>query len=343
MATGQVRDKIACPFCCLHFEQYSQPGCGGGGKCAAALSGAQSPRLPNTVRIIGLIVQADLNGRTGNATTFDPVRRRYGVILKQARTTVWVRPNNLAQVPIEEAFAGAASFAGPAAECVHGGPDPSKFPAMMQVVGELEGKTAHARNRVNMQARASGQLYADHAAVQTDVDRAQLDAITSYLSRPDVARAVTPETYKILFSCGVDAVIDSDFASGRSYVQQGAIVREVVRLGKATFMSEYKKGADLSGGQLIEMHRTRRTIATDRGLVLFLVKETDCACLAVQADAVAVAATPSTRMCSWCNVERLKADTRTCSACRTCSYCNTNCQQLHWRNGHKAVCKAVAK
>lgn len=53
----------------------------------------------------------------------------------------------------------------------------------------------------------------------------------------------------------------------------------------------------------------------------------------------------STEACHGCDKGRCNSDAvfKRCTGCRTALYCSTECQLVHWRNGHKQACKKLKK
>ena len=47
--------------------------------------------------------------------------------------------------------------------------------------------------------------------------------------------------------------------------------------------------------------------------------------------------------CASCQKDLSENEKKTCSGCHTITYCSTECQHLHWKQGHKRECSALAK
>merc|ERR1712217_505918 len=216
---------------------------------------------------------------------------------------------------------------GPASKCGHGGPEPSRtgefLPAMMGVIGSYLDMT----NRMILENR------------QAQGADAELDLFFRYWSRPEMAATISRHSYKVCFSCAVDATIDANFAMARCFLRAGFFVRMWARCGGASMMSTFtSKNITLTSPDVQQYRSCMNETKTDQGVVLFLAREIPCSCL----DALAAQREkePKTRKCCayGCEVQKPKREMMLCSGCHVASYCSRECQNENW-NDHKQFCK----
>jgi len=172
--------------------------------------------------------------------------------------------------------------------------------------------------------------------------QAELDIFFQYWSRPEMAATITHDSYKVAFSCAVDATLDSNFAMARCFLRTGFCLRMWAKHGGAVMLSAMRAhDPDTAAGQAVEflmrcMHQTK----TDRGTVLYLAGEIPCNCLSAMS--AKFEAEPSTRKCGACEVQKTSQQMMKCSGCHVVAYCSRECQLADWK-AHKPVCNKACK
>ena len=319
--------------------------------------------LGASVTLIGLKAKPELNGAHGIVVA-DRGDGRWAVKLESALQTLSISGKNLVQeLPpagpslaqsaqqavdnlnecprVQEKNAHLPSYAGPAKDCRHGGPPPSDpsvgllIPAMIGYMQEAT--TAH--NRAVNSARETG-VSMLNAAVQ-----AEMNTLFRYWSRPEMASIARPNSFKVAFSCAVDATLDSDFNVARQFVRVGAFLRDFARHGGAQMFTDWTSAAAPSDEVMARynesqecLHQTR----TDRGLKIYLAKQLCGTCTCIAHDAIdAIESTPKTGKCQACQKQLPASQLKTCNRCGCVEYCGRECQKADWK-AHKKTCNAVA-
>jgi hypothetical protein len=221
-----------------------------GAACLQRMLGAK-------VTLTGLKAKPELNGAHGTVVA-DRGDGRWAVELEHSLQTLSISGKNLVRdlPPVGPSFAQSTqkavdsihdwpnmqekgahlpSFSGPAKDCRHGGPPPSDpttamfIPAM---IGFMEEATA-AHNRAVTSARENGDN------VLSAVVQSEMNVLFRYWSRPEMASVVRPGSFKVAFSCAVDATLDSDFDTARQFVLvrfcatlQSTAVRRCLLIGR---------------------------------------------------------------------------------------------------------------
>ena len=296
-------------------------------KKAAPPAGAFPPSVCTRVQLHGLQARPELNGVCGRLNAFDAATGRYSVTPERfPMETILVRGENI-RLPAE---APKASDIGPSAQCRHGGPPPDMafINCMGPAIHHLQAATAAALRRAR--AGADDDVHAGEL-----VSRAEVDSLWAFWTQH--RGVIRGDSWKILFSMAVDAVIDSDFANARQFVRIGIFLRQWSLLGEAELRRRW------AAGEVPEVlnciHKTR----TDRGIVLYLAEVVDCECLARHGTLPAMRALPKTGRCTNCERNAdLKSVMRKCSGCRRVEYCSRDCQRQHWKF-HKKHCRAWAE
>merc|ERR1711939_779403 len=171
-----------------------------------------------------------------------------------------------------------AADVGPAASCLHGGPEPA---GIMPFFGALMGSmnTVIARTHDVVMRLAAG----DEETDRMDVCIAETAAILEYWSNPEFSGTITHDSYKVAFSCATDAVINEDFHFARGFVRTGAFLRQVAKYGQAVVKEDWKnRSGHLDSAwteRQAEYTRCLQKTRTDRGLTLYLAAQIPCHCL----------------------------------------------------------------
>jgi hypothetical protein len=318
------------------------------------------------VSLTGLKSKPELNGALGTVVA-DRGDGRWAVELLEDLQTLSIAARNLvpAHVPpagaslhdsaekvvhnvenfeaTAQAKAHLPSFAGPAKDCRHGGPPPSHGntgAVIAAIVGSLEATTA-AHNRAVAFSQASGGSAIDA------VVKAELDTLYRYWARPEMAALVRSDSYKVAFSCAVDATLDSEFTVARQFVRTGAFLRDWAKHGGAQMLADF---TDPSGGarpsdEVMEryaesqncLHKTR----TDRGLKIYLATQLNGACTCLLQYAVDAQQSPKTGKCQACQKQLPTSQLKKCARCNCVEYCSRECQKVDWA-AHKKACRAVS-
>jgi hypothetical protein len=204
------------------------------------------------------------------------------------------------------------SDVGPAKDCRHGRPKKSSdMPFVMAMIQWIQAFNSNDTR---------------------DIAAAEFDALVNFWSKREHGRTIASDSWKIAFSCAVDAVIDSDFLTARQFIHTGVFVREFAEKGGVVGMERMSP----------EVERCLWKTRTDRGCGLYLAAAIPCRCL----DAV-VALTkpmPSTGKCHTCEVQVAETAGKllACGRCREVEYCSLACQKKDWPQ-HKLVCRRVDK
>lgn len=212
---------------------------------------------------------------------------------------------------------------------------------MMQLVDALIG-SMETMNAVH-NAAASGLIKIqgrESASASDVVTHAELDALFAYWSPPARAALVRADSWKIPFSCAVDAVIDSDFVTARVFVRTGAFLRDWAEHGGARMRADLTSPS-YDPETVARYEETRRALwktRTDRGIGVYLAKQLPCRCLGGVAREAR--ATPETGKCATCESQLPKARLKVCARCGAAEYCSRACQKADWKS-HKRVCRAA--
>ena len=315
------------------------------------------------VTLTGLKAKPELNGAHGTVVA-DRGDGRWAVELEHSLQTLSISGKNLVRdlPPVGPSFAQSTqkavdsihdwpnmqekgahlpSFTGPAKDCRHGGPPPSDpttamfIPAM---IGFMEEATA-AHNRAVTSARENGDN------VLSAVVQSEMNVLFRYWSRPEMASVVRPGSFKVAFSCAVDATLDSDFNTARQFVRAGAFLRDFAKHGGAQMFADWTTTSAPSGEIMARyaesqecLHKTR----TDRGLKIYLAMQVKDTCTCIAYDAMdALERTPRTGKCQACQQQLPASRLKKCSRCNHVEYCCRECQKSDWK-AHKKTCQAVS-
>jgi len=79
-----------------------------------------------------------------------------------------------------------------------------------------------------------------------EVAQTELHALSAWWSQPSAGAELKRDSYKVAFSCAVDAAIDSNFDEARRLISIGGFVREWAERGREPFLADLQ---DTSGSQ----------------------------------------------------------------------------------------------
>ena len=227
-----------------------------------------------------------------------------------------------------------ASNSGPAATCLHGGPPPRDIMPFIMANMQSTEIILRATNAIKLRIAAG-----DEDSDMTDVAVAEMRVMFDFWSAPARAVLIQPDSYRMAFSCAVDAAIDGEFDIARVYMRNGAFLRQWVQSGQEQFMADWADEEALEGshGRQAEMRKCLWKTRTDRGLVLYLAKQCPCTCLKHYGVEQKACAQVKTGKCWGCGVQKPATELKRCLQCKKAEYCSKDCQRADWK-GHKKVC-----
>eukprot|EP00928_Gymnodinium_smaydae_P068651 TRINITY_DN51847_c0_g1_i1.p1 TRINITY_DN51847_c0_g1~~TRINITY_DN51847_c0_g1_i1.p1 ORF type:complete len:169 (+),score=7.46 TRINITY_DN51847_c0_g1_i1:150-656(+) len=123
------------------------------------------------------------------------------------------------------------SSVGPAAQCRHGSPDPGKGKTL-QFLSAMMGSLQTCMEAFDQIREQSGSTIGQK---KTEMCLAEMDIFCSYWSRPEMAKLISRDSYRVAFSTAVDAAIDKHYAMARLFVRSGIFLRQWAKQGGGCF------------------------------------------------------------------------------------------------------------
>jgi len=324
---------------------------------------SQQGLLGTDVVLVGLVNRPELNGRKGRVIDAR-TSGRWGVQLEPAleapiavrdkNLAPWVRthgpslaetvadrlhsPERLADLMEREAPTK-PSYSGPARDCRHGGPLPSEGSTTELFCAAFGGALRASGEQIDAAQRAFQAGEVDESAFINVSIRSQFE----YWAKPEFAQVIEANSYKVVFSCAVDAVIDSNFGGARHMVRVGAFVRMWAQHGGAQLMADCTAGGDdeAAAARLAPMKKCLWKTRTDRGIALYLGDQLPCGCLSQIVEEFKSQEKTFKCQNSACQQQLPVSQLKTCSRCKTAQYCGSACQEAHWKM-HKKKCAQLA-
>mmetsp|Transcript_30663 Transcript_30663/g.93718 ORF Transcript_30663/g.93718 Transcript_30663/m.93718 type:complete len:263 (-) Transcript_30663:101-889(-) len=219
--------------------------------------------------------------------------------------------------------------------CLHGGPPPSEVSASgahaatvqcLFAVVELNNQSILEARRRSLNPHDTKDL----------ITRQELNYLMEFW-RPRM-HMVTPTTWKMVLSSGVDACANADHNIARYNVRIASML-----LGLADHGWDGWYRIITTERYPPELKRHLRWMAqtqTDLGLILFFKDQIPCHCF----DTLAHLALqkPQQRKCAYCGLQDDHTKILSCKSCKSVAYCSTDHQAADWPS-HKPFCLFIKR